>query len=260
MNKYIFTLLIAIILVSCNSSKDVTYIQGSEYSDILNQNAYISKIKPGDNLSIIVNSKVPELGQPFNMELHDKPYIGDGIISAWSVGNPVYFEVYTDGCINYPIFGRIKVDGLTRYQLQDTLTNLIQTNEYIKEPIVIVNFKERKYTVLGEVSRPGMYTYSQDRISIFDALSNAGDLTIMGNRHNIKLVREANGIITNTIIDITDKNLLSTSNLYIEPNDIIYVEPIRSQADNRIISTLHNFALQLLQTGMNIGRFIQRSK
>lgn len=260
MKKVFFTILLSIILVSCNSSKDVTYLQGSDLQALINSNEYISKIKPGDNLSIIVNSKIPELTQPFNMQLLNSPYIGDGLINTYNTGRPPLFEVYPDGCINYPIFGRIKVEGLSRYQLQDTIASLIISNELIKEPTVIVNFKERKYTVIGEVNRPGMYTYTQDRLTLFEALSTAGDLTIMGDRHRVKVVRETGGSISTTQVDITDKNILTDSSLFIEPNDVIYIEPIKSQANNRFISTLHNFTLQLVQTGVTIGRFIQRSK
>lgn len=245
-------------MVSCNSSKDVVYFQGSEYAEIINQNPYMSKIKRGDFLRIIVNSTVPELAQPFNMPLQQRTYVPGGTVSGGAGGSPVFFEVFQDGCINYPIFGRIQVDGLNRYQLQDTIESLIKTNDYIKDPKVLVSYKDRKFTVVGEVKSPGSYTFDKDRYTLFDALSQAGDLTIMGDRHNVKIVRERDGIINNTIVDLTNRNILSTPNLFIEANDIIYVEPIRSRADNRVISSLQTFGLSLTRIGVNIARYVRK--
>jgi len=246
---------------SCHSIQDVVYVQGSEYSTLVNNNDYISKIKPGDKLSIIVNSKVPEVTQVFNMELLEQTLIAGGVVSTGSgyYGSPQTFEVNADGYINYPIFGLIKVDEKNRYQLQEEIKQLIVDNNYVKDPTVVINHTNRKYSVLGEVTSPGSFTDNMDRITVFDALSRAGDMTIMGDRHHVKLVRENHGKITSTNLDLTDKDIISSPYFYLEPNDILYVEPIHSQANNRIVSTLHNFYLTLIQTGVNIGRYIQRS-
>lgn len=260
MPKYILILLLALLFVGCKSQKDVVYLQDSEKELIAQVNNYQATIKPGDRLSIIVNSPLyPELAQQFNMQLLSEPLTPSSTINLWS-GNPQPFEVNAEGCISYPYIGTLQVTGVTRKGLEEYITQFLQEEGFIKDPVVIVRIIDRKITVLGEVNRPGVYKYDNDYLTLFEALSLAGDLTIYGERHNIKLIREVNGKTTTQVLDITDRNILRSPYFFMQQNDQIYVEPIKVQANNRIISALHSFGLQIVQTGVNIGRFIQSAK
>lgn len=259
MIKYILTLLLALLFVGCKSQRDVVYIQGSEHQSLSSEYTPAT-IKAGDFLSIIVNSpQYPELAQPFNMHRVQQTYApGRSISRGGEGGSPVPFEVNAEGFINYPYIGKLKVEGMTRRGLETHITNFLQQEGYISEPIVIVRFVERQVTILGEVKHPGVYQYENDRINILEALSMAGDMTIFGERKAVKLIREKEGKTTTHILDITDRNLFTSPYFYLQQNDQIYVEPIRSRADNRVISTLHNFGLSMIYMGVNIGRYIRK--
>lgn len=257
-NILILFILFTALFCSCNSTKDVVYIQGSDLQS--QTHSYEATIKPGDRLSIIVNSpQYPELAQQFNMQLMGPTLTPGTTINLWS-GAPQPFEVNAAGCISYPYIGTLQVTGMTRKGLEQHITKFLQDEGYIKDPVVIVRFLDRQITVLGEVNRPGVYKYENDYLTLFEALSLAGDLTIYGERHNIKLIRETDGKTTTHVLDITDRNILKSPYFILQQNDQIYVEPIKVQANNRIISALHSFALQIVQTGVNIGRFIQSAK
>lgn len=246
-------------LCGCNASKDVVYLQGSEYSSLSSEYSPAT-IKPGDFLSIIVNSpRVPELAQPFNMHRVQNTFVpGSTVSRGVDGGHPVPFEVNAEGYISYPYIGKLKVEGMTRRGLETYITNFLQQEEYINDPVVIVRFVERHITVLGEVKKPGVYEYENDRINILEALSMAGDMTIFGERRTVKLIRENEGKTSTHLLDITDRNLYNNPYFYLQQNDQIYVEPITSKANNRVISSLQTFGLSLTRIGIHIARYIRR--
>ena len=136
----------------------------------------------------------------------------------------VGYLVEADGKIQMPYAGRIQVEGLTRLQLQDTLTVLFK--EYTKNPVVNVRFLNYNYSVLGEVNKPGKFTMSNERTTIFDAIGMAGDLTEFGMRNNILVVREINGKRDYARVDILSKDLFNSPYYYLKTNDVVYVEPV----------------------------------
>lgn len=223
------------ILSSCGSVKDITYLQGegllkkAAITDTFNL-----KIQKDDLLDIVVSSIEPELLRPFQQQ--SGGYYTSGYTSGYNNGyNSGYnnrgYLVETDGTINYPLLGRLYVAGLTRRQLVDIMQDKLEKGGFLKDPIVTVRFLNFRISILGEVSRPGTYNISSERITLFEALSLAGDLTIYGRRDRVAVMREIDGIRTILYHDLRSMDVLQSPDYYLKQNDMIYVEPNRVKAE-----------------------------
>jgi polysaccharide export outer membrane protein len=187
-------------------------------------------VQPQDMLSIVVSSKEPELALPFNL-----PIVYQAIGESVGQQRLLSYTVNRDGDINFPVLGKLHVEGLTRNQLEQFVKEKIIAEGYIKEPVVTVQFMNFRVTVNGEVARPGTYEIKNDHITLFEALSMAGDLTIYGKRDNIKVIREKNGERTVFEVDLRTANIFDSPVYYLQQNDIIYVTPSKyrsNQANN----------------------------
>ena len=141
------------------------------------------------------------------------------------------YLVETDGTINYPLLGRLSVAGLTRRQLVDMIQAKLEKGGFLKDPIVTVRFQNFRISILGEVNRPGTYNISSERITLFEALSMAGDLTIHGRRDRVAVMREIEGVRTILYHDLRSMDVLQSPAYYLKQNDMIYVEPNRVRAE-----------------------------
>ena len=164
-----YSLLFLIILLSSCSSKKLVYMNESQnLGEIDIVENYDLKIKKDDQLSIIVNSKEPALAAQFNMMLTSQNFTGSNTISTGQAGgSPQKFIVDSEGNINYPMFGKINVEGMSRIQLADSISSMLESNGYIKDPVVNVNIANFKVSVLGEVLLPGTYDITGESITIF---------------------------------------------------------------------------------------------
>jgi polysaccharide export outer membrane protein len=175
----------------------------------------VGKIQPNDILSIIISSSSTELSAMYNLNQDQNQ-------------NSSFFPGYLvnlEGKITLPILGKITVKDLTMAQLEELLVKILIEGKHLSEPIVTARLMNAKFTVLGEVSKPGTYTYSEQNISVLQALGYAGDLTINGKRENVLLIREENNAKTYITIDMTSKQWFGSPYYYIKPNDVIYVNP-----------------------------------
>ena len=253
-----FTLVV--ILSSCGSSRrHVVYIQGADqYNDgIVNENPFALTIKPDDKLTIIVNCKEPELAAPFNMQLNQKNFAGQGNVTfTQNSGTPQIFWVDQAGDIQYPTIGRLKVAGKTRYELREYLQEYLVSNGYIQDPIVTVDFYQAHYSVLGEVTRPGQFPFNSDRVTIFDAVSSAGDLTVFGERDKVRIIRVENGKEHVATLDLTSPDIIKSPYYFIQQNDVIYVEPNKAKASNREMSTLYTFGISFVTLAVSIANLV----
>jgi polysaccharide biosynthesis/export protein len=165
------------------------------------------------------------------------------------------YQVGTDSTINFPMIGRIVVVGLTRRQLEMKIEEKV--NAYIKEkPSVQVRFLNFKVNVLGEVTRPGSYSFQTDRVTILDALSMAGDLTIFSRRNKVWLIRETNQKRSFQFINLQDSNTFTSDNYFLKQNDIIYVEPSVKKfilSDPTYNRTAQNISIGLGATGLIVA-------
>ena len=219
-------------LVYCGSVKDITYLQGDGLlKKVAIADTFNLRIQKDDLLDIVVSSIDPELLRPFLQ--HSGGYYNGGNNNG---GNNGYntnrgYLVEADGTINYPLLGRLKVAGLTRRELVDLMQGQLIKGGFLKDPIVTVRFLNFRISILGEVNRPGTYNISSERITLFEALSMAGDLTIHGRRDRVAVMREIDGVRTILYHDLRSMDIFHSPDYYLKQNDMIYVEPNRVKAE-----------------------------
>ncbi|MCE7071019.1 polysaccharide biosynthesis/export family protein [Dyadobacter sp. CY327] len=223
---------------SCVSPKSIVYFQGDSaryYSQEITQ-SYIPKIQPNDILAIIVGSLNSEANEVFNtpnlFTTASTNYSSNG---AGAKVQPLGYLVDSDGSIEIPLVGRVKIAGLRTTDAADTIR--IRLQSYLKEPSVIVRNLNFKVSILGEVHTPAVYTIPDEKITLPEVLSLAGDLTIYGNRSNLMIIREENGKREYARIDMTSRDIFNSPYYYIHKNDVIYVEPVKAKmldTDSRI--------------------------
>jgi polysaccharide export outer membrane protein len=201
-------------------------------------------IQPQDMLSIVVSSKEPELALPFNLPIISYQGIGEAYMGQQHL---LSYTVNKDGDIDFPVLGKLHIEGLTRNQLEQFVKEKIIAENYIKDPVVTVQFVNFRLTVSGEVARPGTCEIKSDHITLFEALSMAGDLTIHGKRDNVKVIREKNGERTVYEVDLRTANIFDSPVYYLQQNDIIYVTP------NKYRSNQTNNAGQIQQISLWIS-------
>ena len=241
-------LFVILLLASCKTPVNVVYVQdlenqnsGSLTEDIVN---YEAKIMPDDQLLIQVSSMNPAAVAMFNLPAAS--YQGSGETSLTTAPNLQTFLVDSNGDINFPVLGKVKVEGLTRIQLADLLTEEI--SEYVKSPLVNVKINNFRVSVLGEVRAPGTKNFSNERITILDALSAAGDLDIYAKRENILLLRDNNGKKEFHRLDLTSSDLIKSPYYYLQQNDVIYVEPNKARQSNARYSQRTSYNMSIIST------------
>ena len=198
-------------------------------------------IHKDDLLAIIVNSKDPELALPFNMPLVSYQIGGQNVSQQRLVG----YLVNQDGNIDFPILGEIHVEGLTRMQVTELIKKRLIEEELIKDPIVTVQFLNFKVSVIGEVGRPGTFDISGDRITLLEALSMAGDLTIYGRRDRVAVIREKDGKRSILYHDLRSSDIFQSPCYYLQQNDIVYVEPNNAKTGQSRINSNNSVGVWL---------------
>ncbi len=188
---------------------------------------YTQYIKKDDRLAIQISSKSPELVIPFTKAVNITPTAnGEGANAAATEQQAsVEYLVDSSGYITFPILGRIYASTLTHKQLADKIEDLLIKGGYISDPTVSVELKNFKVTVLGEVKTPGVQKIDGNRLSIFEAIAGAGDLTIDGLRENVSIVREINGKREIAVVNLRDPEIFNSPYYYLATNDIVYVKP-----------------------------------
>ena len=226
-------LLATTLLSSCGTTKQIAYLQNSDSIDFAQSRfLYDARIMPKDQITISVNTTTPEASVPFNLLLQNSYSQGRAVNSSSSVLMP--YLVDNDGFINFPIIGKLKVSGLTKSEAEQLVTEKIRP--YMAEsenPVVTVTMASYSVSVLGEVNHPGTFQVSREKITILEALAQAGDLTIYGVRDRVKLIREdATGKKSIETLNLCDANIINSPYYYLQQNDVVYVEPNNIKAQN----------------------------
>lgn len=239
MKKYFFyvAMAFAMLITSCSAPKNIAYVKNSDLVDLSNSAfLYDAHIMPKDVLTITVNTVNPEASAPFNLIVRN-PLSSTSSTIGTTAGSLQTYLVGNDGTIEFPVLGLLKVGGLTKAECEKMIHDKILPFLNAKEnPVVTVRMANYKISVLGEVNRPGMFTVSNEKINIFEALAQAGDLTIYGVRDNVKLIREnANGKKEIHTIVLNDASLINSPYYYLQQNDILYVEPNKVKARNSTV-------------------------
>ncbi len=250
-------LLATILLSSCASQKRVWYLQDAQpfTPEQILENGQI-RIKPFDRLTVVVNSKDPELAVPFNAASSYASLSGQSVGSSNGQSSLQIRTVDENGMLEMPVIGKIECKGKTRSELSQAIAEKIARGGYINDPTVNVQFADMKFAVLGEVARPGHYDITNDRISLFDALAMAGDLTIFGIRTDVAVAREKDGIRTIEYLDLTSKDIFNSPSFYIQQNDVIYVKPNKYKAQSGEISQNRSFYISLVATAVSVATLI----
>lgn len=213
-NKLPHIIILLVLLSSCASKKDIIYALDNQPQNLEFKNA---KINPGDILDIKVSALNPESVVMFNKTVTTNFNVQPEILKING------YLVDEDGQIYFPLIGDIKVVGLSTSGASDLIKEKL-TN-YVQNPTVTVRLVNYKVSVLGEVVRPGTYTFLEERISLPQVLGQAGDLTINGNRRRVDLLRYQNGELKTYHLDLTAGDLTNTDFYFMESNDVIYVQP-----------------------------------
>ena len=219
--------LLVLLFFSCKPREEVVYYQNIDAMTHTEQsNSYEIKIQPDDLLMIIVSADDPETAIPFNLSNISVPSAGSVNAAQGQLTMQSYL-VDAAGTIDFPVLGKLKVGGLSRSELMKLLESKIA--KYIKNPIINIRVTNFKISVQGEVTQPGTYPVSSDRITLIEAISEAGDLTIYGKRDNILVIRELNGVKSYNRVDITKADFINSPFYYLAQNDVVYVEPNKTR-------------------------------
>ena len=237
----VFLCLIAF-LASCSAPKEVLYLQ--DIASIKEENIdknYEVIIHKDDLLAILVNSKDPELALPFNMPVVTYQIGAQTTAQQRLLG----YLVDQNGDIDFPILGKIHVEGLTRMQVTELIKQKLMSEDLIKDPIVTVQFLNFKVSVMGEVTRPGTFDISGDRITLLEALSMAGVLTIYGRRDRVAVIREKDGKRRILYHDLRSSDIFQSPCYYLQQNDIVYVEPNKAKTGQSRINSNNSVGVWL---------------
>ncbi len=251
--------MLACLLCSCHSREKIVYIQGAErVGSFDNPTPYEARIARDNQLSILVTCSDLLLAVPFNLQRPQASMQeGGGSYSANINDNDnLYYRVDANGDIRFPTIGRLHVEGMTRNDLSDYLANYLSSNGYISDPIVNVSFAGAHYSVLGEVNSPGVIDMTQERVTIFEALAAAHDLTVFGERDKVRLMREENGIQKVIPLNLKDPAIISSPYYFVRNGDVIYVEPSGTRAANREVSNLSSFAISITSILITIASLV----
>lgn len=196
--------------------KTASYDQSTNYEPVL---------QPDDLLAIIVSTESAEIAAPFNLpeiQSADSDYRG---LRTYLIDN--------SGYIDFPILGKVKLGGLTRSEANNKMVAAV--SEYVKKPIINLRIVNYKISVLGEVNKPGSYNVVGERVTMLEAITLSGDLTIYGKRDNILVIREKDGKKTYNRVDVTKPDFLNSPFYYLSQNDVVYVEPNKTKVNSSVI-------------------------
>lgn len=242
MKKLIYAAVVALTMIlvlgSCGSTKNVAYFKNADsISYAASRMLYEAKIMPKDELTITVITTDPKAAMPFNLSVQQT--LGTSGQLSTGGGNLQGYLVDNSGNIEFPILGTLHVGGLTKNQAENLIKSKVKPYLAASEnPIVTVRMSSYRVVVTGEVTKPSVISVPQEKMSIIEALAQAGDLTIYGKRENVMLIREdAQGEKSVHRLNLNDANIINSPYYYLQQNDVIYVEPNNVKAQNSAIGS-----------------------
>lgn len=233
MNKCFFalTILLLVVLNSCIPQKDLIYLQNKNNSDVKQPVNQVTKtpyrVQSFDILVISIKTSDTELSKVFSVSDASQQRLQSDIVT--------YFDGFTindQGNVRIPILGEVNVIGLTLEEIRIKIENKLLEEYFKKESNLYVSVKMGglRYTVNGEISKPGTNTIYQQRVNIMEAIANSGDITTVGNRKNVRLIRQFPHGTETYSLDLTDINIMQSPYFYLQSNDYIYIEPLRQKS------------------------------
>jgi polysaccharide export outer membrane protein len=252
MNKLIIGMIaLGVIMFSSCATRKIVYVKDMEPEIPYQiQQAKPLEIQQADRISIAVSSKNPELAIPFNTEVGsfqvtNQANIESGINTSNSIQSG--YLVNPDGTIDFPILGKIKVEGLNIEQIRETIAKKLIDQKYISDPIVKVELRNLKVNVTGEVQQVRMINAPEGNINLLEALSRAGGISRNAAPDRITVIREENGVRTLMVTNIESKELFNSPAFQLKQNDIVYVAP-----KDAVLSQRQDNNLRLLNVGLGV--------
>lgn len=228
LTKVCTSALMLIALVGCKAPSDVAYFQDMyEAQTAAVQAQQEIKVRPDDRLTIIVKSREYLVAEELNLTTQ-AGRVGSGGTGGRSggSGNMSFYTVDSAGNIEMPVLGTIHVAGMNRSEIAAHVKSKLIENKIVLDPTVSVEYIDMTYSVLGEVKSPGMFNFDRDNLTILQAISKAGDLTITGERTRVSVLRQEGGQQHHYYVDLTDaRSLYQSPVYYLQQDDIVYVEP-----------------------------------
>ena len=242
-----------VMLASCANVKDIAYFQDKaiDHPEEIDKHGGIV-IQPKDMISIVVSSRNPELATMFNLPVVSYQ-AGSEVVDAGYQQRLMGYVVDNDGYIDFPVLGKISVAGMTRWELSEKIKDILLDKGYLNDAVVTVEFMNFKVSVLGEVNKPGTYTIEGDKVTVLQALSLAGDLTIFGKRNNVTVIREMDGERIFYNVDLCSVDMFKSPAYNLLQNDIVYVEPSEIKARQ---STLDDKGLRMTSIMISSGSLL----
>jgi len=230
--------------LSCGSRKNIVYLQDASSNAGKSNTSYELLIQPDDQLQIVVSAENPEVAAPYNL----KSFSVEGAMGGQSQSDG--YLVDKNGEIDFPQIGKIKLSGLSRSEVVDKIKAVLK--DHISNPTIQLKITNFKFSVLGEVSLPGTHSVLGERVTLFEALSMAGDLTIYGKRKNIMVIREKEGEKSIQKVDITSADFINSPYYYLTQNDVVYVEPNKTKINNSVIGSDVRTTLSVLSFAIGV--------
>lgn len=224
---------VAFLMASCASTKDFVYLQDLEPGvDYPVKQKYEAKVQKDDRLRITVTSKNPELAIPFNQQ--NFTVGSDGVVGGSTLGSvhESGYRVDVEGDIDFPILGKLRVEGLKVSEVTELIRERIIDGGYIKNPLVSLEFLNFRYTVLGAVAQNGTFTVDGDKVTLLEAIAKAGDLTTSARVDKVGVIREEDGNRKLYVHDLRSRDIFESPCFYLNQNDVIIVERKYLKTDN----------------------------
>ena len=221
----LLALLMAILFASCVPQKKMLYLKDAQMLaenqsiNYVNDRSVNYRLQPGDNLYIrFINT----------IDAQSTASLSGEVSRVSSSDASIYLQSYTldeEGCIELPLMGKIELKNMTVDEAKTALQT--ELDKYVNQTTIIVKLSNFNLTVLGEVSKPGLYKVYQSQINLFEAVSMAGNMTNFAKRDDVKIIRQTETGSEIITVDMGSADILSSPYYYLKPNDIVYVEPLK---------------------------------
>lgn len=258
MKKLFLLIVSAVFWASCTSYKHALYLHNDKTLQVSLQEGRLPeyRVMPKDELTIVVSTSDPEASAPFYRKIGQSKSQTSNVGQAYDNAKLLDYLVDNEGYIDYPILGRLHVMGLTMHECEGLIRQKLQP--YLNEvPNVTVRALNYTVSVLGEVNKPGTYSVGDERVTIFEALAQAGDMTLFARRDDVQLLREDSlGRHTVTHLDLTDAGIVNSPYYYLQQNDVIYVKPTKGKVRSNKLNNNSSIWISLTSLVATIASLI----
>lgn len=253
---YLLFFLLPFVLTGCSSYEKSLYLQNDA---VINQSTqgqlYDFRIMPKDILTILVSTTDPATSAPFYRRIGQEKG-AQPIQQGMQNAELLDYLVDNEGQIDFPVLGKIKVSGMTTRECEAVIREKLKS--YLNEiPNVTVRSSNYKFSVLGEVNKPGTYTVKDEKVTIFEAIAQAGDMTLFSIRDDVQLLREdSEGRRQVVHLNLNDANITQSPYFYLQQNDVIYVKPTKAKVRTNTFNSNASMWITILSVLTSISTLV----